>query len=151
MLLQTRDLIGLDEERWQVVTKRSPSPQEMLDLRFAWLVCKHTKSNAITIAQDGMLLGTGAGQMSRVMSCKIAVELAAPHLARAGRSAGQAPSPVAASDAYFPFRDGPELLMDAGVTAIIQPGGSSKDEQVVAACDERDAAMIFTRTRHFRH
>jgi len=150
LLVQTRDLVGLDEEQWKVVTKRSPSPKEMDDLRFAWLVCKHAKSNAVVIARDKMLLGTGAGQMSRVMSCKIALELAERHLARS--AAGQAASsPVAASDAFFPFPDGPETLMDAGVTAIIQPGGSKKDEQVIAACDERNVAMIFTGTRHFRH
>ena len=162
VLTQTRDLIGLNEDQWEVVTERQPSEQEMNDLRLAWLVCKHTKSNAVTVCKDGMLIGNGAGQMSRVMSCRIAVWLAEENgrLRSDGatkrrrdegtetqRDAGAA----AASDAFFPFRDGPDLLLDAGVTAIIQPGGSKRDADTIAACNERGAAMIFTHTRHFRH
>ena len=146
MLIQTRDLVGLNEEQWKVVTKRQPTAAEMDDLRLAWLVCKHTKSNAITICRDGMLIGNGAGQMSRVMSCRIAA-----WLAKENGHADQLKGAVAASDAFFPFRDGPDILMDAGVTALIQPGGSKRDEDTIKACDERGAAMIFTGTRHFKH
>jgi phosphoribosylaminoimidazolecarboxamide formyltransferase/IMP cyclohydrolase len=146
LLRQTRDLVGLNEEAWQVVTKRPPTPQELADLRLAWLVCKHTKSNAITICRDGMLLGNGAGQMSRVMSCRIATWLAAEN-GHGEKLRGS----VAASDAFFPFADGPAQLLDAGVTALIQPGGGKRDAEVVAACDARGVAMILTGTRHFRH
>jgi phosphoribosylaminoimidazolecarboxamide formyltransferase/IMP cyclohydrolase len=118
----------------------------MNDLRLAWLICKHTKSNAITVCKDNMLIGNGAGQMSRVMSCRIATWLAKEN----GHSAQLAGS-AAASDAFFPFRDGPDILMDAGVTAIIQPGGSKRDEDTIKACNERGVAMMFTGTRHFRH
>ncbi len=161
MLVQTQDNLGLNEDQWKVVTKRPPTDAEMADLRLAWLVCKHTKSNAITICKDGMLIGNGAGQMSRVMSCRIAVWLAREngHLTEehCSQSSGTQGSgtrengPVAASDAFFPFSDGPTILMDAGVTALIQPGGSKRDEDTIKACDERGVAMIFTGTRHFRH
>lgn len=146
VLMQTRDLVGLNEDQWQVVTERAPTEQEMNDLRLAWLICKHTKSNAITICRDGMLLGNGAGQMSRVMSCRIAT-----WLARENGHEALLKGAVAASDAFFPFRDGPDLLIDAGVTALIQPGGSKRDADTIAACNERGVAMIFTGTRHFRH
>ena len=146
MLVQTPDLAGLNEEQWSVVTKRSPTEAEMSDLRLAWLICKHTKSNAISIVKDGMLLGNGAGQMSRVMSCRIATWLAKEN-GHADKLAGS----VAASDAFFPFPDGPQILFDAGATALIQPGGSKRDDETIKLCDERGAAMIFTGTRHFRH
>jgi len=146
MLVQTPDNVGLNEDQWKVVTQRPPSEAELADLRLAWLVAKHTKSNAISICRDGMLIGNGAGQMSRVMSCRIATWLAKEN-GHAAKLAGAA----AASDAFFPFADGPKILMDAGVTAIIQPGGSKRDEDTIRACDERGAAMIFTGTRHFRH
>jgi len=146
MLAQTPDLSGLNEDQWKVVTERSPSETEMSDLRLAWLICKHTKSNAITICRDGMLIGNGAGQMSRVMSCRIATWLAGEN------GHGEAlHGAVAASDAFFPFRDGPDLLAEAGVTALIQPGGSKRDDDVIRACNERGLAMIFTGTRHFKH
>jgi phosphoribosylaminoimidazolecarboxamide formyltransferase/IMP cyclohydrolase len=146
MLVQTRDLLGINEEQWKVVTQRQPTPQELSDLRLAWLICKHTKSNAITVCRDGMLIGNGAGQMSRMMSCRIATWLAQENgHAEALRGA------VAASDAFFPFRDGPDILMDAGVTALIQPGGSKRDDDTIAACNARGAAMLFTGTRHFKH
>ncbi len=144
VLMQGRDLVGLNEDQWKVVTERQPTHAEMDDLRLAWLVCKHTKSNAITICKDGMLIGNGAGQMSRVMSCRIATWLAQENKHDLQGS-------VAASDAFFPFRDGPDMLADAGVTALIQPGGSKRDEDTIAACNERGVAMIFTGTRHFRH
>ncbi len=177
VLMQTPDLLGLNEEQWKVVTKRPPDEREMADLRLAWLVCKHTKSNAITLCRDGMLIGNGAGQMSRVMSCRIAAWLAREngHLGAGNREQGagnrgegsgigdrgsgaedatsqpEDHPPVAASDAFFPFRDGVDVLIDAGVSAIIQPGGSKRDDEVIGACDERGIAMIFTGTRHFRH
>jgi len=146
MLVQNRDLVGLNEGQWKVVTQRGPSESEMSDLRLAWLVCKHTKSNAITVCKDGMLIGNGAGQMSRVMSCRIATWLAKEN-GHAERLVGAA----AASDAFFPFRDGPDILMDAGATAIIQPGGSKRDQDTIDACNQRGVAMIFTGTRHFKH
>lgn len=146
VLMQSRDLLGLNEEQWKVVTKRPPTEREMDDLRLAWLICKHTKSNAITICKDGMLIGNGAGQMSRVMSCRIAT-----WAARENGHADALQGAAAASDAFFPFRDGPDILADAGVTALIQPGGSKRDEDTIRACDERGIAMIFTGTRHFKH
>jgi phosphoribosylaminoimidazolecarboxamide formyltransferase/IMP cyclohydrolase len=146
LLVQDRDLLGLNESAWETVTKCAPSEAELADLRLAWLVCKHTKSNAITICRDGMLLGNGAGQTSRVVSCRIAT-WAGRNNGHESRLAGSA----AASDAFFPFRDGPDILIEAGVRAIIQPGGSKRDADTVAACDERGVVMIFTGARHFRH
>ncbi|MBI1827101.1 MAG: bifunctional phosphoribosylaminoimidazolecarboxamide formyltransferase/IMP cyclohydrolase [Planctomycetes bacterium] len=146
VLAQTRDLFSLNEDQWKIVTKRVPTESEMSDLRLAWLIAKHTKSNAISICKDGMLIGNGAGQMSRVMSCRIAT-----WLAKENRHEDKLKGSVAASDAFFPFPDGPTILIDAGVTAIIQPGGSKNDDKVIAACDERGVAMIFTGTRHFKH
>ncbi len=143
MLVQTPDALGLNEEQWTVVTNRAPTEAELADLRLAWLVCKHTKSNAISLVKDGMLLGNGAGQMSRVMSCRIATWLA--------RENGHEGGPVAASDAFFPFPDGPRVLLDAGVTALIQPGGGKRDLETIELCNQRGVAMIFTGTRHFRH
>jgi phosphoribosylaminoimidazolecarboxamide formyltransferase/IMP cyclohydrolase len=145
-LLQTTDDVGLNESDWRVVSKRQPTEAEWADLRLAWLVCKHTKSNAISLCKDGMLIGNGAGQMSRVMSCRISC-WAARDNGHESRLAGAA----AASDAFFPFRDGPDFLMEAGVSAIIQPGGSKRDDETVAACDERGVALVMTGTRHFLH
>jgi phosphoribosylaminoimidazolecarboxamide formyltransferase/IMP cyclohydrolase len=146
LLVQDRDLVALNEEKWKIVSKRKPTEEEMKGLRFAWLVAKHTKSNAIIVARGHTLLGCGAGQMSRVMSSKIAVELARTnkHLEREKKF-------VAASDAMFPWPDGPIWLMEAGATAIIHPGGSNRDADTVAAADERGVAMIMTGTRHFKH
>ncbi|MCB9857898.1 MAG: bifunctional phosphoribosylaminoimidazolecarboxamide formyltransferase/IMP cyclohydrolase [Phycisphaerales bacterium] len=146
MLIQSPDLVGLNELDWQVVTDRAPTKSEMDDLRLAWLVCKHTKSNAISICRNGMLIGNGAGQMSRVMSCRIAT-----WLAKENGHTDMLAGAVAASDAFFPFRDGLDILADAGVTAIIQPGGSKRDAEVIAAANERGIAMITTGIRHFRH
>ena len=146
LLVQTPDLVGLNEDQWKVVTKRKPTESEISDLRLAWLVAKHTKSNAISVCKDGMLIGNGAGQMSRVMSCRIAT-----WLAKENGHADKLPGSVAASDAFFPFADGPNILIDAGATAIIQPGGSKRDAEVIAACDARNVAMILTGTRHFKH
>jgi phosphoribosylaminoimidazolecarboxamide formyltransferase/IMP cyclohydrolase len=114
------------------------------DLLFAWRVCKHVSSNAIVLAKDLQVIGVGAGQMSRVDSVRIAVEKARDH----GHDLQGA---VLASDAFFPFADGPQLALDAGVTAIVQPGGSRRDEEVVAAAAAAGAAMVFTGRRHFRH
>lgn len=146
MLAQTPDVIGLNEQEWKVVTKRAPTEAELDDLRLAWLICKHSKSNAITICKDGMLVGNGVGQMSRVMSCRIAT-----WLARENGHGDRLPGSAAASDAFFPFDDGPRILIDAGATTIIQPGGSKRDQDTIRLCDERSVAMIFTGTRHFRH
>jgi phosphoribosylaminoimidazolecarboxamide formyltransferase/IMP cyclohydrolase len=113
----------------------------MADLQFAWLVCKHVKSNAIVICKDQMLLGAGAGPMDRPSAARLAI-------AKAGSRAAGA---VAASDAFFPFPDAPELLLDAGVTAIVHPGGSVKDQETINLIDERGAAMVVTGQRHFKH
>ncbi len=146
MLIQTRDLLGLNEDQWKVVTKRKPTEREMADLRFAWLVCKHTKSNAITICRDHMLLGGGAGQMSRVKSCDLAIQLA-----RENGHGDKLAGAVAAGDAFFPVPDGPQKLIDAGIAAIIHPGGGNRDADTVALCDAAGVAMIMTGTRHFKH
>ncbi len=140
-LVQERDLIGVDETTWKVVSRRSPTEAELADLKFAWLACKHVKSNAIVICKDRMLLGAGAGQMDRPSAAKLAIE-------KAGRRAAGA---VAASDAFFPFPDAPKLLLDAGVTAIVHPGGSVKDRETINLVDERGAAMVLTGQRHFKH
>ncbi len=132
------DLMGSD---LRVVSRREPSDVEREDLAFAWRVAKHVKSNAIVLAQGGRTVGVGAGQMSRVDSVKISVEKAHP----------SAEGTVLASDAYFPFRDGIDYAARAGVTAIIQPGGSVRDDEVIAAADEHAMAMIFTGLRHFKH
>ncbi|MEE9180899.1 MAG: bifunctional phosphoribosylaminoimidazolecarboxamide formyltransferase/IMP cyclohydrolase, partial [Vicinamibacteria bacterium] len=141
LLVQDWDNSPLDRELFEIPTKRKPTEQEMAALEFAWKVAKHVKSNAIVIAKDRHTLGIGAGQMSRVDSCRLAVTKAQSSLEGS----------VAASDAFFPFRDGPDQLADAGVRAIIQPGGSIRDEEVVSGADERELAMVLTGVRHFRH
>ena len=141
LLVQDWDNSPLDRERLEIPTKRKPTEQEMAALEFAWKVAKHVKSNAIVIAKDRHTLGIGAGQMSRVDSCHLAVTKAQSSLEGS----------AAASDAFFPFRDGPDQLADAGVRAIIQPGGSIRDEEVINGADERELAMVFTGVRHFRH
>jgi phosphoribosylaminoimidazolecarboxamide formyltransferase/IMP cyclohydrolase len=141
LLVQGRDAGGDDFAQARVVTKRAPTEQELHDLRFAWLVCKHVKSNAIVLAQGGMVVGVGAGQMSRVDSVHMAVRKAGE------RSRGS----VLASDAFFPFRDNVDEAARAGVTAVVQPGGSMRDADSIAACDEHNLAMVFTGVRHFRH
>jgi len=128
----------------KVVTKKQPSGVQLADLRFAWTVAQFVKSNAIVFCRDGMTLGIGAGQMSRVDSSRIAATKAKA----AGLSLKDS---VAASDAFFPFRDGVEVILEAGAVAVIQPGGSVRDAEVIAAADERGAAMVFTGVRHFRH
>jgi phosphoribosylaminoimidazolecarboxamide formyltransferase / IMP cyclohydrolase len=141
ILVQDSDLHKLAESDLKIVTKRPPTPEEKRALLFAWRVCKHVKSNAILYARDGQTVGVGAGQMSRVDSCKI------------GAMKAQLPlkDTVAASDAFFPFPDGVEEIAKAGATAIIQPGGSVRDQESIEAADRHGLAMIFTGVRHFRH
>ena len=141
MLVQDSDLRPLEDSDLKVVTKRTPTPEETRALLFAWKVCKHVKSNAIVYARDGQTVGVGAGQMSRVDSAKI------------GAMKAQLPlkGTVAASDAFFPFPDGVEEIARAGATAIIQPGGSQRDPEVIEAADRLGLAMLFTGVRHFRH
>jgi phosphoribosylaminoimidazolecarboxamide formyltransferase / IMP cyclohydrolase len=140
-LLQERDLAGIDETAWKIASARPPTPAELADLQFAWLVCKHVKSNAIVLCKDRMLLGAGAGQMDRPSAARLAIEKAGQ------RAAGS----VAASDAFFPFPDGPRLLLDAGATAIVHPGGSLKDQDTIDLVNSRGAALVFTGRRHFKH
>jgi len=141
MLVQTRDVHQLKREDLKVVTKRAPSENEIHDLLFAWTVCKHTKSNAIVYSRDKQTVGVGAGQMSRVDSVNLG----------AMRSKLLTEGSVIASDAFFPFRDGIDEAAKHGITAVIQPGGSVRDEEVVAAADEHSLAMVFTGIRHFKH
>jgi phosphoribosylaminoimidazolecarboxamide formyltransferase/IMP cyclohydrolase len=141
VLVQDRDASNEEREEMQVVSERRPTEDEWSQMLFAWRVCKHVKSNAIVLVREGATIGIGAGQMSRVDSVRIAIE----------KSQGPVPGAVLASDAYFPFPDGPEIALEAGVTAIIQPGGSIRDPLVVEAVDRAGAAMVFTNRRHFRH
>ena len=144
LLVQDRDLGMVGRDELKVVTDRAPSEQELRDLAFAWKVAKHVKSNAIVYAQQGQTIGVGAGQMSRVYSAKIAGIKAADE----GLSV---PGSVMASDAFFPFRDGIDAAAAAGITAVIQPGGSMRDAEVIEAANEAGIAMVFTGMRHFRH
>ena len=148
MLVQDRDLLALNEDGWKVVTKRQPSRRELSDLRFAWIVAKHTKSNAITLAKDRSLLGAGAGQMSRVNSARLAGIIAKSY---GGGGVVDTTGCVLASDAFFPFPDSLDWAVEAGATAVIEPGGAKKDNDVIARADELGLAMIFTGTRHFNH
>ena len=141
LLIQSPDNVTYNENNLNIVSKRQPSDAEMEAMKFAWTVAKHVKSNAIVFARDGMTIGVGAGQMSRVDSSKIAV------------SKAQLPVKgcVMSSDAFFPFRDGIDAAGKEGISAVIQPGGSKRDDEVIAAADEYDMAMVFTGIRHFRH
>jgi phosphoribosylaminoimidazolecarboxamide formyltransferase/IMP cyclohydrolase len=141
MLVQDRDFDLEDRSEMQVVTERHPTEAEWGELSFAWKVCKHVRSNAIVLSRELATVGIGAGQMSRVDSVRLALEKARSSLE----------GTAMASDAFFPFSDGPELAIGAGVTAIIQPGGSVRDHEVVEAVDKAGAAMILTSRRHFRH
>jgi phosphoribosylaminoimidazolecarboxamide formyltransferase / IMP cyclohydrolase len=141
MLVQDRDYDLEERAEMQVVSKRAPTEAEWGELQFAWKVCKHVRSNAVVLSRDLATVGIGAGQMSRVDSVRLAIEKARSSL---GGS-------VLASDAYFPFADGPQLALEAGAIAIIQPGGSIRDHEVVDAVDAAGAAMVFTSRRHFRH
>jgi len=144
ILVQTPDVKNVGMDQLRVVTKRQPTAQELQDLMFAWRVAKYVKSNAIVFCGNGMTLGVGAGQMSRIDSARIASIKAQ----NAGLSLQNS---AVASDAFFPFRDGLDVVVDAGASCVIQPGGSMRDEEVVAAADERGIAMVYTGTRHFRH
>jgi len=148
LLVQDRDLLGLNEDSWKVVTRRQPTEQEMKDLRFAWLVCKHVKSNAIALAKGEALLGAGAGQMSRVNSARLAGQIARDY---GGGDVVDTQGSALASDAFFPFPDSLDWAVDVGATAVIEPGGAKKDEDVIARADELGLAMVFTGTRHFNH
>jgi phosphoribosylaminoimidazolecarboxamide formyltransferase/IMP cyclohydrolase len=144
LLVQSPDSRQVQRAELRVVTKRAPTEAQLDDLMFAWRVAKFVKSNAIVFARDGMTLGVGAGQMSRIDSARIAsIKAKEAGLTLAGSAA--------ASDAFFPFRDGLDVVVDAGATCVIQPGGSVRDDEVIAAANERDVAMVFTGTRHFRH
>ncbi len=144
LLAQTPDNLNVAESQLKIVTRRKPSARQLSDLLFAWRVAKFVKSNAIVFCGDGRTLGVGAGQMSRVDSARIA-SIKATHAGLALKDS------VVASDAFFPFRDGVDVVAEAGATAIIQPGGSLRDEEVIAAADEHGVAMVFTGFRHFRH
>ena len=141
VLLQTTDAINEDPASWKVVTERRPTEAELKDLAFAWKACKHIKSNTIVLAKDNTMVGMGAGQPNRVTSVHLALRIAGE------KSKGS----VLASDAYMPFADNLELAAEGGVTAVAQPGGSIRDEEVIAAANQRGLAMVFTGTRHFRH
>ena len=144
LLMQSRDTGMVAASDLRVVTKRKPSPSELADLMFAWRVCKFVKSNAIVYARDGATVGVGAGQMSRVYSSRVAAMKAADEKL-------EVKGAVMASDAFFPFRDGLDVAAGFGIAAVIQPGGSKKDDEVIAAADEHGLAMVLTGMRHFRH
>jgi phosphoribosylaminoimidazolecarboxamide formyltransferase/IMP cyclohydrolase len=141
LLLQEADVLADPEDEWKVVTDARPTDAQLADLRFAWTIVRHVKSNAIVLAKDRILLGTGAGQMSRVDSTEIAIKKAGDRVRGS----------VMASDAFFPFPDSIEAAAAAGVTAVIEPGGSKKDDEAIAACNRHGLAMIFTGRRHFKH
>ncbi|MGZ8267554.1 MAG: bifunctional phosphoribosylaminoimidazolecarboxamide formyltransferase/IMP cyclohydrolase, partial [Burkholderiales bacterium] len=144
LLVQTADALNVQPGAFKVVSRRAPDEAELADLVFAWRVAKFVKSNAIVFCGGGRTLGVGAGQMSRVDSARIAsIKARNAELELAGS--------VVASDAFFPFRDGVDVVAQAGAKAIVQPGGSVRDAEVIAAADEQGIAMVFTGTRHFRH
>lgn len=150
-LMQDADIGTVAQRELQIVTKRAPTAGELADLRFAWSVAKHVKSNAIVYAKNGATVGIGAGQMSRVDSTRIAARKAEDMREATGAAATPTQGSVVASDAFFPFADGLLAAAEAGATAIIQPGGSMRDDEVIKAADEAGLAMVFTGMRHFRH
>lgn len=151
LLVQSRDARNVDDCEIEVVTKRAPSDQEMADLKLAAKVAKHVKSNTIVYVKNGATVGIGAGQMSRVDSARIAAIKAQDAAEAAGEATSLAKGSVVASDAFFPFADGLMAAVEAGATAVIQPGGSIRDDVVIEAADKADIAMVFTGMRHFRH
>jgi phosphoribosylaminoimidazolecarboxamide formyltransferase/IMP cyclohydrolase len=151
LLVQSRDNGVVDASHLKVVTKRAPTGHELADLRFAFKVAKHVKSNAIVYAKDGATVGIGAGQMSRVDSTLIAAWKASEAAKAQGAAEPLTKGSVVASDAFFPFADGLLAAAEAGATALIQPGGSMRDEEIIKAADEKGLAMVFTGMRHFRH
>ena len=144
LLMQTADNHTLQMSDLKVVTQKQPTPQQLQDLLFAWKVAKYVKSNAIVFCKDGMTMGVGAGQMSRLDSARIA-SIKAQHASLPLKDT------AVASDAFFPFRDGLDVVVDAGAGCVIQPGGSMRDPEVIAAADERGVVMVFSGVRHFRH
>ena len=150
-LAQTKDNITVDKENLKVVTKRQPSEQELDDLLFAFKVAKHVKSNAIVYAKNGSTVGIGAGQMNRLDSSRIAARKSDDAAKMINLEEPLAVGSVVASDAFFPFADGLIAAADAGVTAIIQPGGSIRDDEVIEAANNAGLAMLFTGIRHFNH
>ncbi len=150
-LVQDADTAALDPAALKVVTKIAPTEAQMADLLFAWTVAKHVKSNAIVYAKDGATVGVGAGQMSRVDSTRIAARKAQDMAEAMGLEQSPAVGSVVASDAFFPFPDGLLTAAEAGARAVIQPGGSMRDAEVIAAADAAGLAMVFTGMRHFRH
>jgi phosphoribosylaminoimidazolecarboxamide formyltransferase/IMP cyclohydrolase len=151
VLVQTRDNAVVDDLDLKAVTRRKPTPEELSDLKFAFRVAKHVKSNAIVYARDGATVGIGAGQMSRVDSARIAALKARDAAKAAGGGEPLTIGSVVASDAFFPFADGLLVAVEAGATAVIQPGGSMRDDEVIAAANDKSVAMVFTGVRHFRH
>jgi phosphoribosylaminoimidazolecarboxamide formyltransferase / IMP cyclohydrolase len=149
LLVQDPDRIEETRESMRVVTAAQPTEEQWADMLFAWKVCRHVRSNAIVLARDGGTLGIGAGQMSRVDSVRIAIDKTRD--ARGAEADELLAGSVVASDAFFPFADGPQLAIEAGAKAVIQPGGSKRDNEVIAACDEAGVAMVVTGRRHFRH
>ena len=150
-VVQTRDNGTISEADLKVVTQRAPTEQELKDCLFAWTVARHVKSNAIVYAKDGATAGIGAGQMNRRDSSRIAAMKAAEAAEKYGWDQSRTVGSAVASDAFFPFADGLLAAAEAGASAIIQPGGSIRDEEVIAAADEQGLAMVFTGMRHFRH
>jgi phosphoribosylaminoimidazolecarboxamide formyltransferase/IMP cyclohydrolase len=151
LLVQSRDNAVVDEMQLTTVTKRAPTPQELADLRFAFRVAKHVKSNTIVYAKGGATVGIGAGQMSRVDAARIAALKAQDVATTTGAPEPATRGSVVASDAFLPFADGLLTAIEAGATAVIQPGGSVRDDEVIKAADAHGIAMVFTGTRHFRH
>ena len=143
-LVQGKDEKQIDLRQAKIATKRSPTEKEWKALSFAWKIVKHVHSNAIIYTTDNQLIGVGAGQMSRVDSAELAVM-------KAKKAKHSTKNTVCASDAFFPFKDGIEALAKAGITAVIQPGGSIRDEEVIEAANENNIAMVFTEMRHFKH
>jgi len=141
MLVQQRDLATFDEAEWEHLAGPPPDADLRREARLAMIAVKHLKSNAVCLVHDQMLVGAGAGQMDRLASCRLAIE-------KAGDRARDA---TVGSDAFFPFRDGPDALIAAGVRAIVQPGGSKRDEDTIAVCHEAGVTLMFTGRRHFRH
>jgi phosphoribosylaminoimidazolecarboxamide formyltransferase/IMP cyclohydrolase len=151
LLVQARDSGTVDDVELTVVTKRAPTEAELADMKFAFRVAKHVKSNAIVYARGGATVGIGAGQMSRVDSSRIAARKAEDAAQAAGSAEPATKGSVVASDAFFPFADGLLSAVEAGATAVIQPGGSMRDQDVIDAADTAGIAMVFTGMRHFRH
>jgi phosphoribosylaminoimidazolecarboxamide formyltransferase/IMP cyclohydrolase len=151
LLVQSRDNAVVDDMELRPVTKRSPTNAELRDLRFAFRVAKHVKSNTIVYAKDLATVGIGAGQMSRIDAARIAARKAQDAAREAGLKEPATTGSVMASDAFFPFADGLLVAIEAGATAVIQPGGSMRDDEVITAANAHGIAMVFTATRHFRH